>query len=45
MLGSTRDDDLNGMRRGNGATYIVTDDLKARYERAVAAGASVVRDL
>jgi uncharacterized glyoxalase superfamily protein PhnB len=28
---------------GSGATYVATDDIDARFERAVAAGAEVVR--
>ncbi len=30
-------------RPGSGATYVATDDINARYERAVAAGAEVIR--
>lgn len=44
MLGSARDDDL-GVRPGTSSAYAVTDEPDALYERATAAGATVVREL
>ena len=44
MLGSARDDDL-AMRPGASSAYVVTDEPDALYERATAAGATVVRAL
>lgn len=42
MLGSARDDDL-ATTPGAGAVYVVVDDVDAVHERAVAAGAEIVR--
>jgi len=44
MLGSARDDGLKeGLPPGVGSVYVVTDDPDAVHDRAVAAGAAVVR--
>jgi uncharacterized glyoxalase superfamily protein PhnB len=45
MLGSTRDDpdDAWPLRPGTAGAYVVTDDPDALFERAVSAGASVLR--
>src|SRR5436190_19679923 len=47
MLGSVRDDpdDSWPLRPGTFGAYVVTDEPDKLYERAVAAGATVVRDL
>ena len=50
MLGSQRDDDLRtrvprDVGRVTCSLYVVVDDVDAHYERAVAAGAEVVRPL
>jgi uncharacterized glyoxalase superfamily protein PhnB len=46
MLGSDRPDStLADLGPGRGSVYIVTDQPDALYERAVAAGAKVVREL
>lgn len=44
MLSSARDDDL-GMLPGTFAGYVVTDEPEALHQRAVAAGAQIVREL
>ena len=44
MLGSARDDDLQ-MQPGTFACYAVTDEPEILYQRAVASGADVVREL
>jgi uncharacterized glyoxalase superfamily protein PhnB len=45
MLGSVRggDDDQWALSAGTFGGYVVADDIDARFERAVAAGAEVVR--
>ena len=45
MLGSARDDDAWAAAPGSAACYVVTDDPDALHDRAVAAGAEVVRPL
>jgi uncharacterized glyoxalase superfamily protein PhnB len=46
MLGSDGAGDPNvHQAAGTGSAYVGTDDIDARYERAVAAGAEVVRPL
>jgi uncharacterized glyoxalase superfamily protein PhnB len=47
MLGSTSDgsDGRIAIKTGPSSTYLVVDDPDAAYERAVAAGAAVVREL
>lgn len=46
MLGSTgRPDAVGASPEGAGAAYVVTDEPDAVFERAVAAGATVVRGL
>ncbi|HSK28184.1 MAG TPA: VOC family protein [Jiangellales bacterium] len=46
MLGSPRPGGvLDGLPPGTGAVYVVTDEPDALYERAVSAGATVVRGL
>jgi uncharacterized glyoxalase superfamily protein PhnB len=46
MLGSERDGDGGfGSHAGHGWQYVVVDDPDARFARAVAAGAQVVREL
>ncbi|MEU0543106.1 VOC family protein [Nocardia sp. NPDC005978] len=46
MLGSVREDSaLSGQPAGVGAIYIVTAEPDAIYARAVAAGATVIREL
>jgi uncharacterized glyoxalase superfamily protein PhnB len=42
MLGSARDDAFSG---GPTTTYVVVDDPDAHHDRAVAAGAEIVREL
>lgn len=45
MLGSVRDDDTDtwALAPGSFGAYVVADDIDARFERAVAAGADVLR--
>jgi uncharacterized glyoxalase superfamily protein PhnB len=45
MLGSARESPDWPQLAGHAAAYVVTDDADALYERAVAAGATVVREL
>ena len=46
MLGAARDDGAElSARPGTGAAYVVADDVDALHDRAVAAGAEVVRPL
>jgi uncharacterized glyoxalase superfamily protein PhnB len=46
MLGSVRDDgDKSSVPPGAGTAYVVVDDADALHERAVAAGAEIVRPL
>ena len=46
MLGSAREDSpLAGLPPGTGSVYVVTEDPDRLYERARAAGATVVREL
>ena len=47
MLGSTRDDPDDAFARepGTAGMYVVTDDPEPLFQRAVAAGAVVVREL
>ncbi|MFI0449841.1 VOC family protein [Actinomadura sp. 6N118] len=45
MLGSTRDSEDDTLRTGRCWLYLIVDDPDAHYERAVAAGAEVVRPL
>ena len=47
MLGSARDDTPNptSMRPGTSAAYVVTDEPDALFQRATAAGATVVQEL
>jgi uncharacterized glyoxalase superfamily protein PhnB len=46
MLGSTRDDpgDPFDLKPGTAAAYVVVDDIDGLYERAVRAGATIVRE-
>ena len=46
MLGSAREDSVLADRApGTGSVYVVCEDADALYERALAAGATVVREL
>ncbi|WP_412544085.1 VOC family protein [Longispora sp. K20-0274] len=46
MLGSVRADSvISDLPAGTGSVYVVTDDIDALFDRAVAAGARVVRGL
>lgn len=46
MLGTSREDSvLSDQRPGGGSVYVVTDDPDGLYERARAAGATIVREL
>ncbi|MGH2841349.1 MAG: VOC family protein [Solirubrobacteraceae bacterium] len=45
MLSTDRDDDGWGAHAGNGWAYLVVDDPDALHERAVAAGAEIIRPL
>jgi uncharacterized glyoxalase superfamily protein PhnB len=46
MLGSAsrEDSSIAGLPPGTGSVYVVTDDVAGLFERAVAAGATVVRE-
>ncbi|MDQ1720871.1 MAG: hypothetical protein QOI26_605 [Pseudonocardiales bacterium] len=45
MLGSARDDELWALQPGTFGAYVVTDEPEGLYQRAVDAGAEIVREL
>ncbi|WP_212841574.1 VOC family protein [Catellatospora sp. IY07-71] len=45
MLGSPRPENVHDIPAGQGLVYVVTDEPDALFDRAVAAGATVVREL